>query len=150
MPQSLSKIYLHITFSTKNRYPFITPNIEGELFKYLHGILRNLECPGIVINGMPDHLHILCLLSRTMMVSGLLEEIKTSSSKWIKTKDRSFEKFYWQNGYGAFSVSQSELARVKTYIERQKEHHCQLSFQEEYIALLRKYQVEYDERYVWD
>jgi len=150
MPQSLSKVYLHIAFSTKSRAPLIFSDIENELHKYIAGILKNLNCPPIKINGMQDHIHILCLLSRTITISDLLKEIKRDSSKWIKTKDKRFRTFYWQNGYGAFSVSQSNVKEVKLYIEKQKEHHKIYSFQEEFIKLLEKYEIEYDERYIWD
>lgn len=150
MPQSLAKVYLHIVFSTKNRQPLISPDIENELHKYIGGILTGVNCPPIKIYGTEDHVHILCLLSRTITMSKLLEEIKKASSKWIKSKDEKFKKFYWQNGYGVFSVSQSNVKEVESYIERQKEHHKRYSFQEEFIKLLKKYRIEYDERYIWD
>lgn len=150
MPQSLSKVYLHIVFSTKNRQPLISSDIESELHKYIAGILKKINCSPIKINGTEDHVHILCLLSRTITMSKLLEEIKRGSSKWIKSKGEKFKKFYWQNGYGVFSVSQSNVRQVESYIEAQKEHHKRYSFKEEFIRLLKKYQIEYDERYVWE
>jgi REP element-mobilizing transposase RayT len=150
MPQSLTKNYLHITFSTKNRLPFIVPEVREELFRYLGGICKNFECYPVIVGGHKDHIHILCLLSKKVALMNLLEEIKSHSSKWIKTKGENFRNFYWQNGYGAFSVNPSEIEVVKKYIEHQDEHHKTRTFQEEYLAFLKKYKVEYDERYVWD
>jgi putative transposase len=150
MPQSLIKNYIHITFSTKNRLPFIIPEIREELFRYLGGICKNLECHPVIVGGHKDHIHILCLLSKKVALMNLLEEIKSHSSKWIKTKGENFKNFYWQNGYGAFSVNPSEIEVVKNYIEHQDEHHKNKTFQDEYLAFLKKYKVDYDERYVWD
>lgn len=150
MAQSLSNVLLHIVFSTKNRPPWINVEIEEELFKYIAGTCCNLGCPSHKIGGADDHIHIACSLSRTMSISKLLEEIKTSSSKWIKTKSNEYGEFAWQNGYGAFSIGQSQLSDLKHYIAKQREHHRRLSFQDEYRQILAKYDVEYDERYVWD
>lgn len=150
MPQSLAKVYLHIVFSTKNRKPLIKQEVEEELHKYLSGIARDHKSPVIAINSVEDHIHILCLLSRNITISKLLEELKKSSSKWIKTKGDAFKNFYWQNGYGAFSVSQSAVDTVKKYIANQKEHHKKKTFKEEYIEFLEKYEIEYDEKYIWD
>ncbi|MCG8697973.1 MAG: IS200/IS605 family transposase [Bacteroidales bacterium] len=150
MPQSLVKNYIHITFSTKDRYPFIDINIENELYKYLGGICKNLECFPVQIGGHTDHIHILCLLSRKIALMKLIEELKSHSSKWIKSKGLKYQKFYWQKGYGGFSINPSEIEIVSKYIKMQKEHHASKSFKEEYLAFLIKYNVEYDERYVWD
>ncbi len=150
MAQSLAKIYLHIIFATKYRRKLIDKEVKDGLYRYIQGILKNMVCPAIIINGTADHVHILCLLSRNVSVSDLLEEIKRSSSKWIKTQGTKYHNFYWQNGYGAFSVSESLVDRVKRYVERQEEHHARKSLQEEYLALLEKYGVEYDERYLWE
>jgi len=150
MPQSLVRNYLHITFSTKNRYPFITSDIKDELFAYLGGICKNLECNPIIVGGHLDHAHILCLLSQKIALMKLIEEVKSHSSKWIKTKDIKLSQFYWQNGYGAFSVIPTDIEVVKNYILGQEEHHKKKTFQEEYLVFLKKYDVEYDERYVWD
>jgi putative transposase len=150
MPQSLVKNYLHIVFSTKHRQPFIFPAIEPELYSYLGGICNSLECSRIKIGGYTDHVHILCLLSKKIALIKLLEEMKSHSSKWIKTKDERLRSFYWQDGYGAFSVNPAQVDVVKTYIENQHEHHKKKTFQDEYRAFLKKYKVEYDERYVWD
>lgn len=150
MGQSLVKNYLHITFSTKNRYPFILHPVENELYAYIAKICMDKECYPVQIGGYTDHIHILCQLSKKIALMDLLEEIKSSSSKWIKSKGTGYESFYWQNGYAAFSVSQSQLNVVTRYIENQKEHHKNLSFENELRALLKKYQIDFDERYVWD
>ena len=150
MPQSLSKVYLHITFSTKNRENNIDELIQYRLFEYLGGICKGLECNPVSINGVEDHVHILCLLSRKVSQSKLLEQLKKDSSKWIKTIDKKYSTFYWQNGFGVFSVNPSEIDVVKDYINNQKIHHKKRSFKDEFRAFLKKYNVEYDERYVWD
>ncbi len=150
MPQSLAKIYIHLVFSTKNRVRMIDEEIEAELFPYMAKVFRENDSPSLAINAAENHVHSLFLLSRKVALCDVIEEVKKSSSKWIKTKGERYRKFYWQNGYGAFSVSQSNLDVVKRYIARQKVHHRKISFKEEYLEFLDKYQVEYDERYVWD
>lgn len=150
MPQSLSAILIHLVFSTKNREPFITPAIEPELHPYMASIFRALKSPSLTIEGTADHLHILFSLGRVMRVADLVEEVKTESSKWIKTKGPEFRRFHWQNGYGAFSIGQSGVAALKRYIHDQKQHHKRVTFQDEYRKFLKRYQIEYDERYVWD
>lgn len=150
MPQSLSSILIHLVFSTKHREPFITPEVEADLHDYLGGIFRRCECPSLLIGGTADHIHTLFVLSRTKTVASVVEDVKSSSSKWIKTKGVLWQHFQWQAGYGAFSVSQSGLEKVKSYIANQKQHHDQTTFQDEYRLLCQKYGVEIDERYVWD
>ena len=150
MPQSLSSILIHLIFSTKNREPFLTPEIELELYPYLGSIFKAMQSPALIINGTSDHIHTLLLLSRVVTIADLVEEVKTGSSKWIKTKGREFRNFHWQSGYGAFSIGQSQVPTVRRYITRQKEHHRRVSFQDEYRKFLKVYEVEYDERYVWD
>jgi putative transposase len=150
MPQSIAYNYLHITFSTKYREPLIDEAIEEELFKYIGGICKNLECNPIKVGGYRDHIHILCVLSRKIALMKLLEEVKSHSSKWIKTKGDQYKNFYWQRGYGSFSVNPAEIDIVVRYIENQAEHHKKKTFQEEYVAFLKKYNAEYDERYLWD
>ena len=150
MAQSLSQVYVHITFSTKNRYPFIDDEIKSELWSYLGGVCKALECNPIRVGGHCDHVHICCLLSKKITQIKLLEEIKKESSKWIKTKDEKYSKFYWQDGYGIFSVNPSEIDVVTAYIDNQAEHHKKQTFQEELSAFLKKYKVDYDERYLWD
>jgi REP element-mobilizing transposase RayT len=150
MPQSLAQIYLHIIFSTKHRRPLIGSDVKEELYKYIGGICKDLECHPIQVGGYYDHVHILCNLSKKIAVMKLLEEVKKGSSKWIKTKGGDYEGFYWQDGYGAFSVSYSELNTVKEYICNQYEHHTNQTFQEESRILFKKYNVDYDEKYIWD
>lgn len=150
MPQSLVKNYLHIVFSTKNRYPFIDDAIKDELFKYLGGVCKNLECNPVIIGGYKDHIHILCLLSRKIALMKLVEKLKTGSSKWIKEKGLKYQKFYWQNGYGAFSIHESQIENVKQYIRKQEEHHKSKNFKDEYLKFLKEYEIDYDERYIWD
>ena len=150
MGQSLVKNYVHIIFSTKHREPLILPQMEDELYKYLGGICKQMECTSIRIGGYLDHVHILCMLSKKIALMKLLEELKSHSSKWMKTKGIMFKNFYWQNGYGAFSVNPAQVDRVIAYIENQKEHHKKKTFQNEYKAFLTRYQVEYNERYIWD
>lgn len=150
MPQSLVKNYIHIVFSTKYRYPFLTESVQPEMFSYLGGVCKELECQPIKVGGYMDHIHILCMLSKSITLIKLLEEVKSHSSKWIKIKGEEFKNFYWQKGYGAFSINPNEVNTVVNYIERQKEHHSKKTFQAEYRGFLKKYMVEHDEQYVWD
>ncbi len=150
MGQSLAQNYIHIVFSTKHRTPMIFPPYEEELHSYMGGICKNLECQPIKIGGYTDHVHILCMLSKKIALMKLLEEVKSHSSKWMKTKDESLYKFYWQDGYGTFSVNPKQVDKVIAYITNQHEHHGKQTFQDEYRAFLKEYKVEYDERYVWD
>ena len=150
MGQSLVRNYIHIVFSTKYRQPLIKGPVEKELHAYLGGICNNLDCQPIKIGGYTDHIHILCMLSKKITLMKLLEVLKSHSSKWIKTKGDDFKNFYWQDGYGAFSVKPSETERVITYIANQHEHHSKKSFQDEYREFLEEYQTAFDERYVWD
>ena len=150
MPQSLVHNYIHITFSTKNRQPFIDKNISNELYAYLAGICKNKECKPIIIGGYKDHIHILCLLSQKITLMKLIEQIKSHSSKWMKTKGKQYQNFYWQRGYGAFSVNPTEIDTVEAYIKNQEEHHKKRSFKDEYRAFLKKYKIDYNEKYVWD
>jgi REP element-mobilizing transposase RayT len=147
MPQSLSSILIHLVFSTKNREPFITENVESELNKYLATIFKACDSPALLIGGNCDHIHALFSLARTWTVADVVKEVKTSSSKWMKTKVGAFQ---WQAGYGAFSIGQSGVAGVKQYIRDQKEHHRKEHFQDEFRKLCRVYELEFDERYVWD
>ena len=150
MPQSLAKLYVHMIFSTKNRESLLDRDIQTELASYLGGTLNHLDCQPIEIGGTRDHIHILCCLSKNLSMSKVIEEIKSSSSKWIKPKEPRLAQFHWQSGYGAFSVSQSHLNAAIRYICQQEEHHRKVTFQEEFREFLKKYRVPYDERYVWD
>ena len=150
MSHSLVKNYVHITFSTKYRQPLINKYVEEKLYGYLGGICKELDCTPIKIGGYDDHVHILCLLSKNIQLATLLEKIKSLSSKWIKTFDQSLLNFYWQSGYGAFSVNPSEIDTVIRYISNQRVHHQKIDFQNEFRGFLKKYKVDYDERYLWD
>lgn len=150
MSQSLVKNYMHIIFSTKYREPLIHKPVEAELHAYLGGVCKSLECHPIKVGGYVDHIHILCMLSKKIALMKLLEEVKSHSSKWVKTKGDDYKNFYWQDGYGAFSVNPSQVDVVINYISNQEEHHKKKTFQDEYRMILKKYQVEFDERYVWD
>lgn len=150
MPQSLASVLLHLVFSTKRRQPFITYEIETELYSYLATVFRACESPVLKIGGDRDHIHVLLALSRNKKIAEVVEEIKKRSSKWIKTKGEEFAVFQWQSGYGIFSVSESNIEKVKNYISNQKEHNRKYDFQAEYRGLLQKHNVEYDEKYVWD
>lgn len=150
MPQSLSRILIHLVFSTKNRERILSPVIQPELHPYLAGTLDNLECPSLQVGCVEDHVHLLFGLSRTRTVAAVVEAVKTSSSNWIKTKGAAFADFHWQSGYGAFSVSQSDADMVVAYIRNQAQHHRKMTFQDEYRRLLERYHVAFDEQYVWD
>ncbi|MBI1748663.1 MAG: IS200/IS605 family transposase [Acidobacteria bacterium] len=150
MPQSLSSLLVHLIFSTKRREPLITAEIESELHKYMATVFSSLKSPALLIGGTEDHIHTLFSLSRSQAVADLVKAVKTSSSKWIKTKDGRLGRFEWQTGYGAFSIGQSGVAALKRYIANQKEQHRRHSFQDELRLLCRKYGVGLDERYVWD
>ena len=150
MSQSLSSVLVHLVFSTKNREPSITAEIETELHPYMATICRELKSPSLAIDGTTDYVHILFSMARTVTIADIVEEVKTSTSKWIKTKGREFKTFHWQRGYGAFSIGQSNVAPLKRYIQSQKQHHRRITFQDEYRKILESYGIEYDERYVWD
>lgn len=150
MGQSLVQNYIHIVFSTKHREALIHPPYEGELHAYIGGTCKELECPVLIVGGYTDHIHILCMLSTKLPLMTLVQKVKAASSKWMKTKDQSLENFFWQDGYGAFSVNPSEVDVVVKYIKNQHEHHRQKNFKEEYTAFLKKYNVSFDERYVWE
>jgi REP element-mobilizing transposase RayT len=150
MSQSLAKIYIHLIFSIKNREPLLADEVRPDLHAYMGGILRDLDSPGLEINSEPDHTHVLFLLSRTHSLSEVVGQLKRGSSAWLKTRGGVFARFHWQNGYGAFSVSQSSVDEVREYIRRQHEHHQRILFQDEFRAFLRRYGIPFDERYVWD
>ncbi len=151
MPQSLTQIYLHIIFSTKNRQPFLNnEQIREQTHAYLAGICKNLQCPSLLVGGVADHVHLLTRHSKNVAVADFIGTLKRDSSKWVKEKDRELTSFYWQKGYGAFSVSPSHAESVREYIATQAEHHRGESFQDEFRRLCKKYGVELDERYVWD
>ncbi len=151
MSQSLAKIWTHLIFSTKERYAFLSDEtIRHDMHSYLAKILKANNCPTLLVGGVSDHVHSLFLLSKNHSIASIVWAIKRSSSKWVKGQAISLRKFHWQEGYGAFSVSQSDVERVERYILNQETHHKKKTFQDEFRGFLKKYQVDYDERYVWD
>jgi putative transposase len=148
MSQSYVQFYAHVVFHTKNNMKLIHEEYEEELYSYMGGILKNLKSIPFQIGGTSDHVHILCTLPKTTTLADLMEEVKKSSSKWIKTKSPDLNKFYWQDGYGAFSVGWSQIETVKNYIRNQKEHHSKTNFMDEYKKLLVDNGIEFDEKYL--
>jgi putative transposase len=150
MPQSLTKLNVHLIFSTKHREPLLLQPFRERVHAYLAVVLNNLDSPARKIGGMSDHVHILFRMSKNHALAHIVETVKVSSSKWIKTQNPALHAFHWQSGYGGFSVSPSGMEAAAEYIDHQEEHHHVVSFQEEYRKFLQKYGVEFDERYVWD
>jgi REP element-mobilizing transposase RayT len=151
MPQSIAQNLVHLIFSTKHRHPFLKDDsTRTELHKYTAGILRNWESPAIEINSVEDHVHILFVLSKNHSLAKIVEEVKKSSSAWIKTKDDTCAQFYWQAGYGAFSVSQSQVENVRQYIRSQQERHQRRTFQDEFRQFLLRHGIAIEEEHVWD
>jgi REP element-mobilizing transposase RayT len=150
MAQTLVSLYAHIIFSTKNRVDIIEPEIESDLFSYMGGIAHNKGSRLLAAGGTSNHLHLLISLSKNIALSNFLGDIKRSSSVWIKEKGTQYSKFHWQDGYGAFSVGYTQINSVKNYIARQKLHHAKQTFEDEFRYFLKKYDVEFDEQYVWD
>jgi putative transposase len=151
VPQSLANVLVHIVFSTKHRRAFLRRKEDRDVMTgYLIGTLSNMDCPPLQVGVVEDHVHLLCNLHRTVAIAKLVEELKTSSSKRIKEEGPDQRDFHWQNGYGVFSVSQSNAPQVKLYVANQEEHHRQRTYQDEFRLLLERHEIEYDERYVWD
>jgi REP element-mobilizing transposase RayT len=150
MPQSLSQLYAHLIFSTKHREPTLLSPVREHLHAYLATVFKNQDSPALKVGGMSDHVHALFRLSKNFSLAKIVEEVKTSSSKWVKTQGRAFANFHWQSGYGAFSVSAADVEEVVEYIAQQESHHRVASFQDEFRKLLEAHGIAYDERYVWD
>jgi len=150
MPQSLSKVLLHIIFSTKERRPWLDPDIRPRMHAYLATVCRDGDCEAYRVGGTCDHVHLAVRLARTISQAELLERIKKISSAWIKQQGKDYPGFAWQAGYGAFSIGWSQLDELLNYIDHQEQHHHKRTFQEEYRDMLKRYGVEYDERFVWD
>jgi putative transposase len=149
MPQSLANLLTHLIFSTKNREPLLAgKDLQQSVHAYLASVLNDQKCPAIIVGGIANHVHILCKLAKTESLSNLMEHLKVSSSKWLKTQGNPI--FSWQRGYGAFSVGQSQVDSVVAYIQNQEEHHRTVTYEEEYRSFLKAYRVAFDERYVWD
>jgi putative transposase len=149
MPHSYTSIIVHVVFSTKDRAPHIDSALDERLYPYLGGILRELDGKLIAVNGVEDHLHLLAAMKATMSIAEAIGKIKGSSSKWIHDTFPDRSRFAWQRGYGAFSVSESQVPRVAAYIDRQKIHHAKLSFRDEFLRLLQAHGISPDERYLW-
>jgi REP element-mobilizing transposase RayT len=150
MPQSFASLHVHIVFSTKHRQPFLDSELRPRLFEYVGGIARQHECALIAAGGTADHVHLLASLGRSISIADAVRVIKTNSSGWIHTEFKELRDFQWQQGYGAFAVSFSNLDAVKQYLASQEEHHRKRSYQDEFRELLRRHGLEWDERYVWD
>jgi putative transposase len=150
MAQSLSKVVLHIIFSTKDRESWLDSDVRPRMHAYLAAVCRDLGAQLVRVGGVADHVHIVTTLPRTLSQAQMIERIKKVSSKWIKTLDARYRGFFWQRGYGVFSVSPSQLDAVLQYVDTQQEHHRTRTFQDEYRELLRRHGIDFDERYVWD
>lgn len=149
MAQSLSKLYVHIVFHIKNTHTPIHKQDKPELFSYIGSIIKDNDSIPIIINGVEDHIHILCVMSKNIALAKLVEEIKRHSSRWIKTRGTHYKQFAWQGGYAGFSISQSLHEKTKWYIVNQEEHHKKLTFREELLSFLIEYGIDYNEQYLW-
>ncbi len=150
MSQSLSKLFIHVIFHVKNTSSKIRKEDKSELYSYIGAIIKDNESIPIMINGVGDHIHILCIMSKNIALAKFVEEIKRHSSRWIKTKGVHYSEFAWQGGYGGFSVSSSLHDKTKQYIQNQEKHHQNMSFKEEYLLFLKEYGIDYNEKYLWD
>ena len=150
MPQSFVSLHVHIVFSTKNRTPMIDADLQPRLFEYTGGILRGCDSTLIAAGGMPDHVHLLCSLGKQASIADVVRAVKSNSSKWIHATFEGQRHFAWQSGYGAFAVSWSNIEQVRHYLASQAEHHASRSFKDELRAMLRRHEIDYDERYLWD
>ena len=150
MPRSFFQMYGHLIFSTKNRINYLDDNIRPRLHSYMATIFRNMGCPYVHVGGAEDHIHVLFDIGKTNLLINIVREVKKDTSKFIKNIDTKYQYFYWQNGYGLFSVSPANKEKVINYIDAQMEHHKTMSFQEEFRAYLKKYNINYDEKYIWD
>ena len=147
MPQSLSKVYLHLVFHIKTKSPRLLEEDLEKIHQYIGQLANDANCQAIRVGGTKDHVHILCLLSRDITIAKLVEDIKRNSSRWIKSIRNEYRLFCWQNGYAVFSVSQSVVQKTAEYIDKQKEHHKKFNFKEEYIKFLQLYQINYNDKY---
>ncbi len=151
MPQSLAKILVHAVFSTKDRRPFLRDKpLREELHRYLGGILAGHDCQSLIVGGVEDLVHIFAMLARTVTAGDMVKEAKRGSSLWLKTKNPDLHDFARQNGCGIFSIGFSQVETARNYIAGQEEHHRKASFQDEFREFLKRYEIEFDERYVWD
>lgn len=148
MSHSAGNVVLHLIFSTKGRQPLIGAQFRDKLHAYLGGIIREMRGTALIVNGMPDHIHMLIRIRPVHAVAQIARVVKANSSKWVREEFNA--RFAWQTGYGAFSVSESNVPSVARYIATQEDHHKQRTFQQEYVAFLKKNRIAYDERYIWD
>jgi REP element-mobilizing transposase RayT len=150
MPQSLSKVFIHVVFSTKDREPWLNKALQPGLHAYLATVVRDMNAEAFRVGGTFDHVHVAATLPRTLTQADIVKRLKTASTHWLKRQHRNLAGFAWQRGYGIFSVGKSQVAALVNYIATQEEHHRARSFQDEYRSLLKRYDVEYEEKYVWD
>ncbi len=148
MPQTAGNLVVHLIFSTKARQPFITSKIRSDLFAYLGGIIREMRGTALIVNGTADHVHMLIRIRPVHAAAEIVRVVKANSSRWVREKWNA--RFGWQNGYGAFSVSESNVPAVSRYIATQEEHHKKLTFRQEYVVFLKKNKIPYDDRYTWE
>jgi putative transposase len=149
MPQSYTDLCYHLVWSTKNREPYISPELMPRLYDYIGGIVRGEKGTLLEVGGRPDHVHLLARLHPSIAVADLLRVVKTNSSKWLRETFPDHQRFAWQSGYGAFSVSRSRMDQVRQYIQNQEAHHRRVAFKDEFEQLLRKHGIEFDPEYIW-
>jgi putative transposase len=149
MANTYTNLLYHIVFSTKDRIPFIEPSVRNDLHSYLGGIVRDAGGIALEIGGVADHVHLLVKLPPKVALSDFMRELKSGSSKWMNEQKMKLRKFAWQDGYAAFTVSKSQAPAVRKYIKNQERHHQRVGFQEEFVQLLRRHEIEFDERYIW-
>jgi len=150
MVQSFSSLFVHLVFSTKGRRMVLSDSVRDSLHAYMGKVLQNLGCTPVLINSVEDHVHLLFNLARTVAVSKAIQDVKSSSSQWLKTQGAAFAEFSWQVGFGVFSISESDVESVREYIAGQREHHRRIAFQDEYRELMRRHGIKFDEQYGWD
>jgi putative transposase len=150
MPQSLSLVIIHVVFSTEDREPWIAPAMRPRLHAYLAEVARDIGCEAYRVGGVADHVHLALSLPRTVTQSDLVKQLKTASNHWLGNQDARYAGFAWQRGYGIFSIGKSQLSELVQYIDKQERHHKVRTFQDEFRALLQRYELKYDEAYVWD
>ena len=149
MPHTFAALYVHVVFSTRDRVADLSPELAGRLFPYMGGILKDLKVGPLIINGLGDHVHMLLSVPVTVSMADVLRVVKTNSSRWVHEQFPEHRRFGWQAGYGAFTVSGSRVEDVRKYIASQQEHHRKISFQEEFVSLLKKHGLEYDAGELW-
>lgn len=150
MANTLTSIVVHVTFSTKHREPLVPADLFDELFRFMGGVCRDMQCPLLHAGGVSDHVHLLISLSKTKTVADLMMHAKRSSSAWIKQQRAGLNRFAWQDGYFAFSVGHGDMERVRAYFDKQAEHHRRVDFRSELLKFLKKYGVPFNESYLWD